>query len=329
MSSFLFLSQSYSKLIGALGLDCRLPSEAEKQTLDALRLKMEPYDGFENDAHRVYLHSLYTRENPCVYHPQGGTWCRWLGFQQENPSTDLRSGSLPLYLMHFYAAKNSTEFRAYLVELKKHNNNKIENNNYQTNNNFQTSNKYPTNISKQTNKQVFKHTNNIINNPYHPSTMAAQRKIVEKTGDLKTFPFAAACINVTRILSVMFELVSPVGGRVHEHTSKRDHVWALLSQPFALERLFVVLMRLLLKHFKLRDAGYMQFPFVLTDAEQEFRARIDELADIQQKRKGELLADLEASTSVVMEKLLNLDTFLCVSQTRSERERALVTGAVI
>ena len=94
------------------------------------------------------------------------------------------------------------------------------------------------------------------------------RASIENMGVSKCYPWAAAGINVTRMLSQAFQLVGPAGNRNEKLSETKKNFWALTDE---FNEVFCILFRLMDKVWLELDADYMQFSRVLS----EVKSRMD------------------------------------------------------
>jgi hypothetical protein len=89
-----------------------------------------------------------------------------------------------------------------------------------------------------------------------------QRSKRHATAMEKGYPFAAACINTTRMLAQVFHIIKPSGAS-GDYATTAQVFWQMLDEPDAFNKLFVVAFVLLDSEFVGRDASYMEFNEVM------------------------------------------------------------------
>lgn len=104
-----------------------------------------------------------------------------------------------------------------------------------------------------------------------------QRCVRRTSGMEKGYPWAAAGINVTRMVAECFNLMGPMGSKGKYATSARQ-CWDLLCQEAdivqSFAELFCVAFQLVDQHFNAIGAGYMQFNQVLVHCKEKLMAAL-------------------------------------------------------
>eukprot|EP00613_Pedinella_sp_CCMP2098_P044615 CAMPEP_0171786072 /NCGR_PEP_ID=MMETSP0991-20121206/63063_1 /TAXON_ID=483369 /ORGANISM="non described non described, Strain CCMP2098" /LENGTH=624 /DNA_ID=CAMNT_0012394715 /DNA_START=101 /DNA_END=1975 /DNA_ORIENTATION=+ len=90
----------------------------------------------------------------------------------------------------------------------------------------------------------------------------ASRASIESNGISKAYPFAAAGINIARVLCIAFRLVGPAGNTNKKFREEKHTIW-LLTEEF--NELFCIVFRCMDQVWKDLDADYMRFKEVLDE----------------------------------------------------------------
>jgi hypothetical protein len=119
--------------------------------------------------------------------------------------------------------------------------------------------------------------------------------------DGANYPWAAAGVNVTRMVAILFEVISASGApmpRTHTGHSihSRKKYWHLLEDEGAFERIYMCAFVLLDRTFTLEKGDYMKFPGVVAltnDLFEQMLERMETVAELE----AELLAPVAAAAA--------------------------------
>jgi len=96
------------------------------------------------------------------------------------------------------------------------------------------------------------------------------------------YPWAAAGINITRLLALEFELIQVSGMKTKSENYTRKIFWHYLVEPEGFNRMYVCMFLLLDHYWDLMNATYMQFPNVLKRTQEEFHSLLQESTSLSQ-----------------------------------------------
>jgi ELMO/CED-12 family len=111
----------------------------------------------------------------------------------------------------------------------------------------------------------------------------------------KNYPWAAVSINVTRMVAVVFEIITANGlSKGIQHTNQS--YWLLLDpersdDPQVFDKLYVAAFVLLDRLYDEMDGSYMEFPRIIKEAQIQFTERLQQVTSLNELLGGILSKD--------------------------------------